>query len=32
MRMGARDTITVTVKFYGNKTRKQCARERKAMI
>lgn len=29
--MGARVTITVTVKFYGNKTRKQRVRERKTM-
>ena len=32
MRMGARVTITVTGKFYANKTRKQRVRERKAMI
>lgn len=29
--MGARGTITVTVRFYANKTRKQRVRERKTM-
>ena len=32
MRMSARVTITVTGKFYANKTRKQWFREKKAMF